>query len=424
MFYKGRADCPRFAKAELLGDSLHHSLPNFKVHKVVKRPEEWDSFVSDLISQTRWNLRSKRSPIIWRELVNRGGKGVLVGDENDFQEYARAYYNVKQPHSSEHLKNVAQDNVRYKAEADDELAAEKSRFDPLRVALSNASSEFAYQLAPLLLGGDCFGKTELAVRLFDPNPSRNDALRGLAMELEDTAAPLLREVTTTQDVESAFVDAHVVLLLDHIERDPSEKRRYWLKRYAQLFDSYARLLAKQCSKRTIVVVAGAPDAPLNLNLRVLIEGLRRERSLIHPRNVVGVPRLLENIAGRLLAEKLNVNPAQIVDLLLWGNVGGKSFLDVRFARIFRYPGAIYGPSSFAQPLGDVFWQKRFIAKELNSSIEARPKDFRAKLEKHPASAQAAAVARTLTDWHNGLRSARFSSLVVQADGVQLLVYMN
>ncbi len=44
----GSSECPRYAKAELLGDRLERSLPNFRVHKVVKQPGEWEAFLKEL----------------------------------------------------------------------------------------------------------------------------------------------------------------------------------------------------------------------------------------------------------------------------------------------------------------------------------------------------------------------------------------
>uniref|UniRef100_A0A3Q3GT77 Malate dehydrogenase 1B, NAD (soluble) n=1 Tax=Labrus bergylta TaxID=56723 RepID=A0A3Q3GT77_9LABR len=71
------ADCPHYAKAELLADKLRECLPNFRMHKI-----EW---LEDTCKRNGW--KHERSPLVWRELVFQGGKGMLLGGFNDFMEH-------------------------------------------------------------------------------------------------------------------------------------------------------------------------------------------------------------------------------------------------------------------------------------------------------------------------------------------------
>ncbi|MBN3303706.1 MDH1B dehydrogenase, partial [Amia calva] len=83
----GKADCPYYAKAELLADVLQRNLPSCSIHKICKHPEDWEQWLQDTCEKNGW--KHKRSPIIWRELVDRGGKGLFLGSFSDFMEHAQ-----------------------------------------------------------------------------------------------------------------------------------------------------------------------------------------------------------------------------------------------------------------------------------------------------------------------------------------------
>ena len=69
----GKADCPRYARAEQLADDLATNLPSFQVHKIIKSASEWPEWLKTQCDDKNWQHAD--SPLIWRELVNRGGKG-------------------------------------------------------------------------------------------------------------------------------------------------------------------------------------------------------------------------------------------------------------------------------------------------------------------------------------------------------------
>ena len=69
----GVAGCPDYAKVELLADDLATNLPNFSVHKIVKSQEEWGEWLKEQCKKR--DFEHEKSPMVWRELVQRGGKG-------------------------------------------------------------------------------------------------------------------------------------------------------------------------------------------------------------------------------------------------------------------------------------------------------------------------------------------------------------
>ena len=78
----GSSDCPYLAKSELLADILEQSFDSFSVKKEVHRPVDWDKWIKRKAENNKIN-RTK-SPVIWRELADRGGDCLLLGGYNEF----------------------------------------------------------------------------------------------------------------------------------------------------------------------------------------------------------------------------------------------------------------------------------------------------------------------------------------------------
>ncbi|XP_004552727.3 putative malate dehydrogenase 1B isoform X3 [Maylandia zebra] len=88
----GKTDCPYYAKAELLADTLQQCLPDFKIHKISILPDEWKEWLGATCEKNNW--KHEGSPLVWRELVEQGGKGMLLGGFNDFLEHCQVFPNV------------------------------------------------------------------------------------------------------------------------------------------------------------------------------------------------------------------------------------------------------------------------------------------------------------------------------------------
>uniref|UniRef100_A0A1I8GWF5 Ldh_1_C domain-containing protein n=1 Tax=Macrostomum lignano TaxID=282301 RepID=A0A1I8GWF5_9PLAT len=339
------ADCPYFAKVELLADNLAKNLPSFKLHKIVRTANDWPDWSRHCCRERGW--RHQRSPIIWRELVNQGGKGVLIGGANEFQEFAKAYYDAESSMLSPEMVAVAKDNSRYKSELDAEEAHLRSLSKPLQVLVTASASPTAYQLLPLLMDGSVFGRsTELAFTLFDCD--------GLVMEAFDLAHPLVRSIRATANFQEAAAAADILLLLDDVllkppspqesatdgeedkkaamatEASPAEgdsptkldksdadaaasaaelaARVDWLSAAAAVYRRYADWLnAAECSRRLKVLLAGR--GPVNFGARVLLDACPR----LPARNVAAAGRLLERQAKGALAGHMKVRSGGIGD---------------------------------------------------------------------------------------------------------------
>lgn len=297
------------------------------------------SWLKDTCAQRGWN--HNKSPLVWRELIDRGGKGALIGGANEFQEYAYGYYNIKSDFTSDDMEKIATENETTKKEIDEENSYYSSLSKPVKVCITNASSAISYGMIHAIAKGECLGEeTEISLVLLD-SEDKQEELEGIKMEAFDLACPLLRNVTVTTDVNAAFKDCVAIILLDDLEQQDEESKDEWLKRNSSHFVQYAKVIKERACKSVKVIVAG--NGPVNFNAYMM-----QENSLKHLKeNIVAMSRMVENRAKAVIAEKLKVNSADVVDVIVWGNPNGHHYLDVNKARVHRYDGAIWGPPSFS-----------------------------------------------------------------------------
>jgi len=358
----GKANCPFYAKAELLADELALNLPDFKVHKIVKQPEEWKDWLQLTCKEKGWKHSS--SPLIWRELVDRGGAGVLLGGCDAFLEMVNGYYGITSVKMSDELLNIAKENLQTKIEIDAEEDQRKAAITPLRVCVGGASNALAYGVLSYLAQGEVFGiDQEVSFYLLD-TPDSQEVLKGTAMEIQDCAWPLLREVAYTSDPAIAFKDASVVVLLDGIPITEEGDKKEKLVANARIFKAHGQAL-DQYAKKDVKVLIG--EGPASVNAFVT----SKFAPSIPKQNICALARLQENRAKGLLAKKLNVNTAGIKDVIIWGNIGVITRPDPRNARVHGYDGAIWGPHvpGFTRPVPEMAHDDKWLAGEFLETLK-------------------------------------------------------
>ena len=402
----GKADCPFYAKAELLADQLMLNLPSFEVHKIVKRPEEWEGWLSETCDQRNW--KHKGSPLIWRELVDRGGKGILLGGCDDFLEMASGYYGLNSTKMSEELLNIANENFQTKIELDEEEEERKRQINPMKICVTGASSAVAYGILSHIAQGDIFGlDQEVSINLLD-SVENQEVLNGVAMEIQDSAWPLLRGVQFTSDPEVAFKDVSLAVLLDEVT--PSEDRQEFLKANARIFKAHGLALEGHASKNVKVLVAGNMAA---VNAFVV----SKFAPSVPKQNLCASSRLEETRAKGLLAKNLNVNTASVQDVIVWGSTGQDHFIDTRIARVHGYDGAIWGPHvpGFTRSVPEMVHNEKWLTTEFPEALKNRPVELRQHRDTPTALSASAAVSTLLQDWWQGVPSKMWS-LGVTSEG--------
>uniref|UniRef100_A0A8D2ALR3 Putative malate dehydrogenase 1B n=1 Tax=Sciurus vulgaris TaxID=55149 RepID=A0A8D2ALR3_SCIVU len=399
----GRADCPYYAKAELLADYLQKNLPDFQIYKITQHPDVWEEWLKDVCEKNKWN--HQKSPIIWRELLDRGGKGLLLGGYNEFLEHAQLYYDVTSSMMTELMMVIAQENLEAHIEKELEKEAQKDLISPLQVWITSATSPACYNLLPILTSGEVFGmQTEISLTLFDKEQTE-EHLRSLVMETEDLASPVLRSVSSCTKVKHAFHQAHVVIVLD----DSTEEEVYCLEECLRsrlpLCRLYGYLIEKNAHESVRVIVGGKTF----VNLKTVLLTIHAP-SITH--NIIAVALGVEGQAKAAVARKLKTTASCIKDVIIWGNITGNNYVDLRKARVYRHDSAIWGPPQFSRPVLDVIFDSEWVKREFVMTIKnltSTGKQFGRILAAH-------SIATTLKYWYHGSPPGEIVSLGVLSEG--------
>ncbi|KAM5228734.1 putative malate dehydrogenase 1B [Ctenodactylus gundi] len=399
----GEANCPYYAKAELLADSLQKNLPNFQIFKITQHPDAWEEWLKDVCEKNKWS--HKNSPIIWRELLDRGGKGMLLGGYNEFLEHAQLYYGVTSSMTTEMMMVIAQENLETHIQKPLEKDSLTDIVSSLQVWITSASSPASYNLIPILASGEVFGPDkEISLVLFD-DQQVEEHLQSLVMEMEDLVSPVLRHVSICTQVEEAFLQAHVVIILDdRIEKEVTTLESYIRSRMPRC-QLLGHLLEKNAHDSVRVLVGG--KSFVNLKTVLLMRFAPR---LV--RNIVAVALGVEGQAKAVLARKLKTAPSCIKNVIIWGNISGNNYVDLRKARIYNHECAIWAPPQFSHPILNVIFDSEWLTKEFVKTIEtltATGKQFGSILAAH-------SISTTLKYWYHGSPPGEIVSLGVLSEG--------
>ena len=334
---------------------------------------------------------------------------MLIGGANEFQEYAQGYYGIESELVSNDMQKISNENFQYKVDIDEEEADFKAKSKPLRVCITNASSQVCYSLLNSVGRGEVFGADkELIIRLYDCSEN-TEMLEGLKMELEDLALGLVRGIELVTDLKTAFENCDAILLLDEILRHEKTKDE-WIKANAELFTKYAKVIDEVAKKTVKVLLAGY--GPLNFNAYMMI----KHAPSIPRQNIAAMSRMTENLYKAVIADRLKVNSAGVVDLIIWGDANGAHLADVSVCRVHGYDGAIVGPDSFSVSAVEMVFDKNWLEGEFVELAVTR-KAKSEELMKHPAvMSQASAIASTLQHWFNGSPLGQMFSLGICSDG--------
>jgi malate dehydrogenase len=199
---------------------------------------------------------------------------------------------------------------------------------PVRVAVTGAAGQIGYALLFRIASGEMLGKDQpVILQLLEiPDEKAQKALRGVMMELEDCAFPLLAGMQAHADPLTAFKDTDYALLVGARPRGPGMERKDLLSANAQIFTAQGKALNAAASRDVRVLVVGNPA---NTNAYI---AMKSAPDL--PRgNFTAMLRLDHNRAASQIAAKTGKPVASIEKLCVWGNHSPTMYADYRFATI-------------------------------------------------------------------------------------------
>jgi malate dehydrogenase len=197
---------------------------------------------------------------------------------------------------------------------------------PIRVAVTGAAGQIGYALLFRIASGEMLGKDQPVIlqMLELPLDKAQAALRGVMMELEDCAFPLLAGMVGTDDPRVAFKDADIAMLVGARPRGPGMERKDLLLENAKIFTEQGRALNEVASRDVKVLVVGNPA---NTNAYIAMKSAPD----LPAKNFTAMLRLDHNRALSQLASKARVAVADIDKLVVWGNHSPTMYPDYRFA---------------------------------------------------------------------------------------------
>ncbi|MET0346520.1 MAG: malate dehydrogenase [Casimicrobiaceae bacterium] len=197
---------------------------------------------------------------------------------------------------------------------------------PLRVAVTGAAGQIGYSLLFRIANGEMLGKDQpVILQLLEvPMDKPQAALKGVMMELEDCAFPLLTGMTGASDPKVAFKDADVAMLVGARPRGPGMERKDLLLENAKIFTEQGKALDSVASRNIKVLVVGNPA---NTNAYIAM----KSAPSLPAKNFTAMLRLDHNRALSQLAAKAAVPVGSIEKLVVWGNHSPTMYPDYRFA---------------------------------------------------------------------------------------------
>ena len=197
---------------------------------------------------------------------------------------------------------------------------------PVRVTVTGAAGQISYSLLFRIAAGEMLGPNQpVILQMLEITPAL-EALKGVAMELEDCALPLLAGMVCTDDATVAFKDSDYALLVGARPRGPGMERKDLLEANAAIFSAQGKALNDNASKDIKVLVVGNPA-----NTNSLIA--QRNAPDINPRQFTAMTRLDHNRAMSQIANKTGSTINDVTHMTIWGNHSATQYPDLHETKV-------------------------------------------------------------------------------------------
>ena len=267
---------------------------------------------------------------------------------------------------------------------------------PVRVTVTGAAGQISYSLLFRIAAGEMLGPNQpVILQMLEITPAL-EALKGVAMELEDCAFPLLAGVVCTDQAEVAFKDSDYALLVGARPRGPGMERKDLLEANAAIFSAQGKAINDHANPAIKVLVVGNPA-----NTNALIA--QRNAPSINPRQFTAMTRLDHNRAMSQIAGKAGKTINDVKQMTIWGNHSATQYPDLHHSTV---------DGELAIDMVDQSWyEDQFIptVQQRGAAI------IKARGASSAASAANAAIAH-MNSWALGTDANDWVSMGVYSDG--------
>ena len=267
---------------------------------------------------------------------------------------------------------------------------------PVRIAVTGAAGQIAYATLFRIAGGIMLGRDQPVILQLLDLPQAQQALRGVIMEMQDCAFPLLDDIFATDDPEVAFKDADIALLIGARPRTKGMERADLLHANAEIFKVQGAALNKVANRNVKVLVVGNPA---NTNAYIAMKSAPD----IPPENFTALMRLDHHRAVSQVAEKINCPIPSIEQMCVWGNHSPTMYADYRYA------------TSNGESVQDMITEPDWNTEVFMPKIAGRGAAIIAARGSSSAASAANAAIYHLRDWLLG-SSGKWITMGVPSDG--------
>jgi len=265
---------------------------------------------------------------------------------------------------------------------------------PVRVANTGSAGQIAYSFIFRLASGEMLGPDQPVILHLLELPVALPALKGVMMELDDCAYPLLQDVVMTDDANIAFGDVDYALLVGAAPRGPGMERSDLLKINGEIFKVQGKALNEFASRDVKVLVVGNPA---NTNAHIAMHCAPD----LEAKQFTAMTRLDHHRALAQLAAKTGVEVTAIKKLAVWGNHSTTQYPDISHATVNGQP---------AKSLVDQDW----IVNKFIPTVQQRGAAVIKARSKSSAASAAFAVLSHIRDWVMG--TDEWVSVAIPSDG--------
>jgi malate dehydrogenase len=198
--------------------------------------------------------------------------------------------------------------------------------EPVKVAVTGAAGAIGYSLLFRIAAGEMLGDDQLLELRMLEIPDAMEAVEGVAMELQDSAFPLLAGMEAFDDSKQAFDDANVVLLVGAKPRGKGMERSDLLQENGKIFGPQGEALNENAADDVRVLVVGNPA---NTNCLIAMN----HAPDIPDERFTAMTRLDHNRALAQLANKVGCSVTDISNMGVWGNHSPTMYPDLFNAKV-------------------------------------------------------------------------------------------
>jgi malate dehydrogenase len=270
---------------------------------------------------------------------------------------------------------------------------------PMRVAVTGAAGQIGYSLLFRIASGEMLGKEQpVILQLLEiPDEKAQKALKGVMMELDDCAFPLLQGMVPTADPKVAFRDADVALLVGARPRGPGMERKDLLEANGKIFEPQGRALSEVASRDVKVLVVGNPA---NTNCLIAMKNAPE----LKPSNFTAMMRLDHNRARSQVAQKIGQPISDVRKITVWGNHSATQYPD------------IFNAEAGGQKVWPMINDQAWLEKDFIPTIQKRGAAIIEARGLSSAASAANAAMDHMRDWVYGTPDGDWVSMGLPADG--------